>query len=70
MQRALLGASLSYSKTVDNHKKIYAGYEVRDPRTDDEKERQKMVKQQLIEKNLESMHLFEQKQGKLLHFHL
>ncbi len=70
MQRALLEASLAYSNTVNNHKLLYNGYEIRDPRSEYEKEKQKKVKQQLIEKNLESMHLFEQKQGKVLHFHL
>lgn len=69
MQRALLAASLSYAETCKTEVAIYKTYKTEDPRSIKEKQKQTTCKQQLIEQNIDEMHLLEQKPGTVLRFH-
>ncbi|ODM95833.1 hypothetical protein Ocin01_10838, partial [Orchesella cincta] len=69
MQRALLAASMSYAETVKTETAMYNSYKPQDPRSEQEKKAQTEYKQQLIEQNIDEMHLLEQKPGPVLRFH-
>lgn len=69
LQRALLAASMSYGQTVQNQIAAFSVNSIQDPRSEEEKQRQKLIKQQLVEQNLSDMHLLEQRSGAVLRFH-
>lgn len=69
MQRALLAASMSYADTCRTESAIFKTYKTEDPRSAEEKKKQTEYKQQLIEENIDEMHVLEQKPGPVLRFH-
>lgn len=69
MERAILAASVSYAQTVGEQLEVLEENKFVDPRSEEEKTEEALVKQQLIENNLSDMHLLEQKAGRVLRFH-
>lgn len=69
LQRDLVTASVSYAQAVKSQLEMYSSYRAQDPRADAEIKSQADTRQQLISQNLDNMHLFEQKAGKVLRFY-
>ena len=66
MQHTLLMASKAYSTAVREQQRKIQDYVVADPRTEEEKEQEMLIRKELIEENIQHMHLLQQSAGKLL----
>jgi hypothetical protein len=66
LQESLLVASKAYSNSVEVQKKMFSGFKIKDPRTEEEKEQERLIKKELVEENIQYMHLLQQASGKLL----